>query len=59
LKIKRRNPTVNIIYKKALKFKKYIYKKLPQEDDFRNFLDEFKMFCLTVEADKLYKELMI
>ncbi len=30
---------------------------LPQEDDFRNFLEEFKNYCITEEADKLYKEL--
>jgi hypothetical protein len=26
---------------------------LPQEDDFRNFLEEFKVWCLSEEADKL------
>jgi len=38
--------------------KRPFIQKLPVLDEFRNFLEEFKTFCLTEEATELYKELI-
>ncbi|MFC1808277.1 recombinase zinc beta ribbon domain-containing protein [Candidatus Omnitrophota bacterium] len=32
---------------------------LPKQDDFRNFLEQFKEYCITEDANSLYKELAI